>query len=174
MRFLFFLLLPFSLMAQNKETPDHLYGTLFTDVQQSGIFPDSKTFVDAIPKGAPADIRRAYEAVRTSTVDRTALEHFIEENFFLPQKPISDYEAQDTDVVAHIERLWHVLHRKADAAAPGSSLLSLPHSYVVPGGRFREVYYWDSYFTMLGLKESGEDSTIEHMVQNFAWLIDTT
>ncbi|XNM58954.1 trehalase family glycosidase [Escherichia coli] len=25
----------------------------------------------------------------------------------------------------------------------------------MPGGRFREVYYWDSYFTMLGLAESG-------------------
>ena len=27
--------------------------------------------------------------------------------------------------------------------------------YVVPGGRFSEIYYWDSYFTMLGLEESG-------------------
>ena len=33
------------------------------------------------------------------------------------------------------------------------SLLPLPKPYVVPGGRFREVYYWDSYFTMLGLAE---------------------
>ena len=34
----------------------------------------------------------------------------------------------------------------------GSSLLALPYSYIVPGGRFGEIYYWDSYFTMLGLK----------------------
>ncbi|MGU0160043.1 trehalase family glycosidase [Escherichia coli] len=27
----------------------------------------------------------------------------------------------------------------------------MPEPYVVPGGHFREVYYWDSYFTMLGL-----------------------
>ena len=39
-----------------------------------------------------------------------------------------------------------------------SSLLPLPKPYVVPGGRFREVYYWDSYFTMLGLAESGSTS----------------
>ena len=40
-------------------------------------------------------------------------------------------------------------------------------------GRFREVYYWDSYFTMLGLKESGEIKTIRDMVSNFAYLIET-
>ncbi|RYY38607.1 MAG: alpha,alpha-trehalase TreA [Chitinophagaceae bacterium] len=173
MRFLIFLLLPFSLMAQNKETPDQLYGELFTDVQQSGIFPDSKTFVDAIPRRAPADILHDYQAIRSNPAIRFSLERFVEENFHLPLKPISDYESSEPDVVNHINRLWHVLHRKADSAAQGSSLLPLPQSYIVPGGRFREVYYWDSYFTMLGLRESAEDSSIEHMVQNFAWLIDT-
>jgi alpha,alpha-trehalase len=44
---------------------------------------------------------------------------------------------------------------------------------VVPGGRFREIYYWDSYFTMLGLKESGENDLIENMIKNFAYLIHT-
>ncbi|RYY64828.1 MAG: alpha,alpha-trehalase, partial [Chitinophagaceae bacterium] len=170
---LFLLLLPLSLMAQNKETPDELYGALFTDVQQSGLFADSKTFVDALPRRAPADIRRDYEAVRNNPAIRFSLERFVEENFHLPQKPLSDYESTESNVEAHINRLWHVLHRRADTAAVGSSLLPLPHSYVVPGGRFREIYYWDSYFTMLGLRESGEDSVIEHMVGNFAWLIDS-
>jgi neutral trehalase len=55
----------------------------------------------------------------------------------------------------------------------GSSLLPLPYPYIVPGGRFREIYYWDSYFTMLGLKESGEVGMIENMVKNFAYLIQT-
>jgi alpha,alpha-trehalase len=43
----------------------------------------------------------------------------------------------------------------------------------VPGGRFREIYYWDSYFTMLGLQVSGRADVIQHMVDNFAHLIDT-
>lgn len=43
---------------------------------------------------------------------------------------------------------------------------------MVPGGRFREVYYWDSYFTMLGLAESGHWDKIEDMVTNFAAEID--
>ncbi len=41
----------------------------------------------------------------------------------------------------------------------------------MPGGRFTEVYYWDSYFTMLGLKEHNEIITIENMIDNFAFLI---
>ncbi len=52
------------------------------------------------------------------------------------------------------------------------SLLPLPKPYVVPGGRFREVYYWDSYFTMLGLAESGHWDKVEDMVANFAAEID--
>ena len=43
---------------------------------------------------------------------------------------------------------------------------------MVPGGRFREVYYWDSYFTMLGLAESGHWDKVEDMVANFAAEID--
>ena len=63
--------------------------------------------------------------------------------------------------------------RSSRAAPPYSSLLALPEAYVVPGGRFREMYYWDSYFTMLGLVESGRQELVEHMVADFAYLIDT-
>ncbi|MCK8353394.1 alpha,alpha-trehalase, partial [Erwinia amylovora] len=52
------------------------------------------------------------------------------------------------------------------------SLLPLPNPYVVPGGRFREGYYWDSYFTMLGLAESGHWDRVQDMVDNFAYQLD--
>ncbi len=48
-------------------------------------------------------------------------------------------------------------------------MLPLPKPYVVPGGRFQELYYWDSYFVMLGLRESGREDLIESMVDDFAW-----
>ncbi len=51
-------------------------------------------------------------------------------------------------------------------------LLPLPYPYMVPGGRFREMYYWDSYFTMLGLMESGDTTAVENMIDNFAFLIN--
>jgi alpha,alpha-trehalase len=69
--------------------------------------------------------------------------------------------------------MWDVLTREADTVSQGSSLLPLPHRYIVPGGRFRAIFYWDSYFTMLGLKESGRVDLIEDMVKNFAHLIMT-
>ncbi|HAD10957.1 MAG TPA: trehalase, partial [Saprospirales bacterium] len=53
-----------------------------------------------------------------------------------------------------------------------STLLPLPYPYIVPGGRFREIYYWDSYFTMLGLREAGRISLLENMVNNFAYLLE--
>ena len=48
----------------------------------------------------------------------------------------------------------------------------MPHSYVTPGGRFEELYYWDSYFTMLGLVESGRIDLVEGMIDNFTYLIN--
>ena len=73
----------------------------------------------------------------------------------------------------HINTLWTYLTRKADRPVIGSSLLALPYPYIVPGGRFGEIYYWDSYFTMLGLKESGQFDMIQNMVDNFTHLIRT-
>jgi alpha,alpha-trehalase len=73
----------------------------------------------------------------------------------------------------HIDRLWDALTRSSATAPEYSSLLPLPRPYVVPGGRFREIYYWDSYFTMLGLSQSGRHDLIEDMVSDFAYLIDT-
>ena len=65
---------------------------------------------------------------------------------------------------------------RADARAAGpyprSSLLALPQAYIVPGGRFSETYYWDSYFSMLGLAESGRNDLLKCMADNFAWLIE--
>ena len=44
--------------------------------------------------------------------------------------------------------------------------------FVVPGGRFREVYYWDSYWTILGLLASEMTTTVRGMLENFAGLIN--
>jgi alpha,alpha-trehalase len=73
----------------------------------------------------------------------------------------------------HIRALWPVLTRARDTTHAFWSLIPLPHPYVVPGGRFREVYYWDSYFTMYGLLASGRTDLVRNMIDNFAHLIRT-
>jgi alpha,alpha-trehalase len=165
--------LPFSLVAQPVATPDKIYDELFTAVQLSQIFPDGKTFVDAIPKREPSKILADYKRIKSNPAIKFSLELFVNENFIIPQPPQVKDVQQEKDVVKHIENLWSVLKRNPDAPVAGSSLLPLPNPYIIPGGRFREIYYWDSYFTMLGLKESGETELIENMVKNFAYMINT-
>ena len=48
-------------------------------------------------------------------------------------------------------------------------LLYLPRPYVVPGGRFNEMYGWDSYFIQLGLLRDGEIGLAQDMVDNFLY-----
>ncbi len=147
--------------ATPPQTPDEIYGNLFTAIQEEAVFLDSKTFVDCIPRRSPVDIVADYTRLVGS--DGFDLSEFVSANFLVP----------GDDVFRHINRLWKQLERKADVPVEGSSLLPLPHPYIVPGGRFREVYYWDSYFTMLGLKQSGENAMIENMIRNFDFLIET-
>jgi alpha,alpha-trehalase len=160
--------------AQKVQTPDVIYGQLFKDVQMSRIFQDNKTFVDCVPKRKPAAIVADYLKIKNNPAIRFSLKLFVEENFDMPPAPPAfDYIMKEPDVTAHIKNLWGVLKREKDKAVEGSSLLPLPNPYIVPGGRFREIYYWDSYFTMLGLKESGETGTIKNMLDNFKYLIET-
>lgn len=172
--FFFFLLFLFTLntLGQAPATPDKLYGELFQDVQLAKIFADSKTFVDCIPRKEPSQIVADYKALKNNPAVRFSLKLFVEENFIVPQQPVTDYQTKENNLVQHIENLWKVLRRKSDTAIAGSSLLPLPFDYIVPGGRFREIYYWDTYFTMLGLKESNETELMENMVKNFAHLIN--
>ncbi|KAL8436207.1 hypothetical protein ACSSS7_001937 [Eimeria intestinalis] len=52
-----------------------------------------------------------------------------------------------------------------------TTLVELPHGFIIPGGRFRELYYWDAYWTIRGLLYSGMVSTARGMILNFAHLI---
>ena len=159
-------------VGQDK-TPSQLYGQLFEDVQMQRVFPDGKTFVDAVPRDAPAIVVQRYQDERrTPGFDLAA---FVQRNFSVQRPKESAYRSvPGENVCTHIDNLWQVLERKPDDAerAAYSSLLPLPRPYVVPGGRFGEVYYWDSYFTMLGLDESGRHYLALSMVDNFASLID--
>src|SRR3989449_11376694 len=147
-------------------------GRLFHDVQLSGIFEDSKTFADARPQLAPAEITARYGPARGAP--QFNLRQFVEEQFALP-RPVGEGFRSDTSqtMEQHIRALWRVLTRPPDTADARSSLIPLPNPYVVPGGRFREIYYWDSYFTILGLIESGRTDLVKGMLGNFAHLIVT-
>lgn len=152
------------------KTPDQLYPVLFEAIQLSQIFSDSKTFVDMIPNSTPEQIMVSYQECKNkSSFD---LLSFVEDHFNYPNDENSTFVSDMTKTTSeHISYLWNHLSRQSDRVIAGSSLLPLPHKYIVPGGRFREIYYWDSYFTMLGLRVDGRVDLIEAMVDNFSFLI---
>ena len=147
-------------------------GQLFHDVQMARVFPDSKTFVDARPRSAPETIAALYLQERGRP--GFDLRAFVNEHFDAP-KPAAAGAPSDTaqTMEEHIKGLWSSLTRPANTPDPRSSLIPLPGSYVVPGGRFREVYYWDSYFTMLGLIQDGRVDLVKNMLDGFASLVKT-
>lgn len=148
---------------------------LYEAVQTSGIFPDSKFFPDCIAKTSPSAILEAFESAKNQP--DFDLKAFVASHFEFPENPTAQYQSAKQPILGHLENLWGFLLREPDANAESdaahSSLLPLPYPYIVPGGRFREVYYWDSYFTMLGLRVSGRTEVIQNMVDNFAHQIES-
>ncbi len=148
----------------------HEMSPLFEDGQLAHVFDDGKTFPDCVPVGNPSDILKTYLAQKNNPGFN--LKSFVHANFKLPDETAAVYHSEPgKSIGSHVRDLWNVLTR-----APGQSLgslIGLPHPYVVPGGRFREIYYWDSYFSMLGLQATGRADLILSMIRNFAFLIDT-
>jgi len=168
---------PKTAAAARPASPRQLFPGLFEAVQLGRIFPDNKTFVDAAPKQPPAVILAAWR--REKSQPGFQLKAFVAKYFELPTDNFVPFHS---DVSAglrhHLDTLWAVLARPSapavdptDSLATFRSIVPLPKPYLVPGGRFREVYYWDSYFTMLGLAEAGKGELLRDITDNFAYLI---
>ncbi|HEX7380552.1 MAG TPA: alpha,alpha-trehalase TreF [Nevskiaceae bacterium] len=153
-------------------TPDQRYQELFVAVQMERVYPDGKIFVDCSPNREPEEILVDYRRSRQRA--GFSLAEFVHANF-TPQHPDPhDYLAPRGRLLKdHLDALWDVLSRNPQDHPASSSLLALPRTYVVPGGRFCEIYYWDTYFTMLGLAASGRRDLMRGMADNFAYLIET-
>ncbi|MBI1173207.1 trehalase [bacterium] len=150
---------------------DQSLNGLFVDLHRSGHWHDQKVISDAILL-APADqILAAYRAdLAKGPVD---LKAFFA-RWFRPVGGAEGYRTNQThSPTDHIAAIWPHLTRPADDPAERSSRVALPHPYVVVGGRFQEAYYWDSYFTQLGLLRSGQFDLVRNMLDNFAYAIKT-
>ncbi len=170
--FALLILISFSRVYAQHPSPRQLFPGLFETVQLSGIFPDNKTFVDCTPKRNPALILQDYNKQKLQP--DFSLKQFVTANFIVPGTDAHPFQSDiSSGIRKHIDTLWQVLYRRHDTVSQYSSLLPLPNDFVIPGGRFRETYYWDSYFTMLGLRESHKDKIMQDMISNFAYMIDT-
>ncbi|KAM0675554.1 hypothetical protein GVAV_000920 [Gurleya vavrai] len=69
---------------------------------------------------------------------------------------------------------WKELSRKKKEIENNgtSTLFDLPHPFIVPGGRFREFYYWDTYWILEGLLVCDMHASAENIVKNFIYIIN--
>lgn len=150
------------------KSPDEALGDLFSDVQNTRVYGDGKTFVDLVPRRRMKSIQQEYLLAKQDP--QFDLRDFVSRHFYEFGGEKAAYHT-DTSMTPrqHIAELWHVLERKN--RRDRGSLIALPNAYVVPGGRFSEQFYWDSYFIMVGLAVDGRWDMIEGMMKNYAYMM---
>lgn len=165
------------------------HGDLLDAVQRSKIFSDSKTFVDLKLKYPEENVVQAFKNLPNSPKpDRNTLEKFVEDNFSLEQNlEFEDWDPEDwikhpkyldslkrpalIYVGLEVNKLWNFLSKKCSKdLMVNSELYSkiyLQQGFVMPGGRFREIYYWDTYWIVRGLLVSNMFKTVKGILMNF-------
>ena len=165
-------------------------GPLLRTVQLYNLFNDSKYFVDMPMKRNPDDILQSFAdltANHSVLPDESAMRVFLDDNFYAAGSDLLTWTLPDYQRnPAFIEKIAYAPYRAwarsindlwKDLAkiVNNTWVLSNPsrHSFlprqsgmVVPGGRFRESYYWDSYFTILGLLTSDMPQTTRSVIDN--------
>lgn len=159
------------------------------------IYEDSKTFVDMKMRLPPKETMEKYVDFMNKTNNEPSKQQvraFVNDNFeaagqefeeWIPTdwKPdpafankIADVELRNWSL--HLNDIWKELGRKMkDSVKEDEELYSIiwvPHPVIVPGGRFREFYYWDSYWIVQGLLLSEMTHTVKGMLENFLYIVD--
>lgn len=172
----------------------YCFGEILRIVQMGELYSDSKTFVDKKLKNSIDVIQNNFAILMEKSGNkpsRADLKQFVENNFdpegseFKKWNPsdwvktprfvdiIEDYEYRHWAI--YLNKQWKQLGRniKEDVEMnPFSySQIYVPYPMIVPGGRFREYYYWDSYWTIRGLLLCGMIHTVEGMLINFGSLV---
>lgn len=167
-------------------------GDLLRIVQMARIFNDSKTFVDMRLQKDEADVFQAFKALPDNP-SKDQVFKFVKDNFLPAGDDLGEWSPPDwrenpefidrikdanlRDFASKLNELWKKLGRKiSDEARQNparSSLILVKNPFIVPGGRFREYYYWDSYWVVDGLLVCGMKDTVKGMIDNFMQLVKT-
>jgi len=173
------------------------YGPLLEAVQMARIYPDSKTFVDKKLKFPPGKIIKNFETLLNQhngallSVDQ--IKKFVEDHFDEEGQELEPWTPEDwtpepafianlrkpalRNLAKRIARLWRDLSRKIkDDVKENPSLYSIiyvPNGFVVPGGRFREFYYWDTYWIIKALLHYDMSKTVKGIIENFLLMVKT-
>lgn len=108
---------------------------------------------------------KTYEYYKSELEDRNM-------KYVVPPLKISCSNKDIERVVKYIHGYWQELIVESPPFTKGQ-LFYLPYPYVVPGGVFQQLFYWDSYFILLGLKVSKLDRLAKGIVDNFLYQMRT-
>ncbi|XP_072945752.1 trehalase-like isoform X2 [Epargyreus clarus] len=173
----------------------YCHGPLLDTVQMAGLYNDSKTFVDMKIKMSPTiTMEHFYEMMNRTGHHPTKadIQEFVNMNFdpegseFEAWRP-TDWKDNPAflqrikdpllhDWASDLNRLWLQLGRKMKDDVKNNqdlySIIYVDNPVIVPGGRFREFYYWDSYWIIKGLLLSEMRLTARGMVTNFLDIVE--
>lgn len=152
------------------------------------------TLTDPRPaKKSLAEIQRAFDRLEKPLSNNTALNDFLRENFAEAGgelEEVSDLQTDpqfldninDTNIREFTEKvidIWPDLTRRYSGSGSNctdcpNSFIPINHTFVVAGGRFREPYYWDSFWILEGLLLTGGDfiEVSREQIENFLDLVD--
>ncbi|CAG9863234.1 unnamed protein product [Phyllotreta striolata] len=175
------------------QDPVYCQGRLLDTIQTAGIYNDSKQFVDMVQKNSQNVTLANFAALVARTGARPSkedLEQFVQENFdsegeLEPWTPpdLNDNPAflnriKDGDVRSFAKaliKIWPTLGRRVkeyvNKEQDRHSIIPLPNGFIIPGGRFSEAYYWDTYWIIKGLLLGEMTETVRGILENFVSLI---
>ncbi|XP_040580504.1 trehalase isoform X2 [Lepeophtheirus salmonis] len=163
-------------------------------VNKAQVYNDSKTFVDKPLRFDIDVVLEGFHALMKKTSNdpnREELKSFLDDNFEEVNNELIDWAPPDWNenpeflskisdpiLIAFGKDLnsrWKSLGRKIKNSVKENedrhTEIYMEHPFIVPGGRFREMYYWDSYWTILGLLVSNMPDTVKGMLENFVGLV---
>ncbi|CAK5079789.1 unnamed protein product [Meloidogyne enterolobii] len=167
-------------------------GPILQAVQDARLFSDSKYFVDMPLKQDPVATLRAFYELGERSKDAEILSSFVEAHFDAPGHELQETYPEDwvpfpnsfTNIddyqlrrwALHLHRIWRDLCRrvKDDVRLHQErySLLYVPHPFIIPGGRFKEFYYWDSFWILKGLLFSEMYDTAKGTILNLIYMVE--
>jgi alpha,alpha-trehalase len=147
-------------------------GSSWVHAQDAGVAPNPEATLGYI-HGAWETLTRSMTSCPSLAdikVDATPV-LYLPQELPAPQE-VKALEAQCHVKVAVLPRRIQKLNDVRPEELPAAGLLYLPNPYVVPGGRFNEMYGWDSYFIVLGLEADHREALAKGMVDNFLFEIE--
>ncbi|XP_043505116.1 trehalase isoform X1 [Polistes fuscatus] len=173
----------------------YCHGELLHKIQMASIYPDSKTFVDMKMKNSPEKTLALFREFMNRTDEmptKSEIEQFVNDTFDPPASEFEEWNPTDwkpnpkflqkindpeyRKFGSDLNDIWKMLGRKMKDDVKLNeeqySIIYVPNPVIVPGGRFREFYYWDSYWIIKGLLLSEMYQTARGMLSNFATIVD--